>query len=548
MIELVVKNPKGHEEKYSFPKDEISIGRKSDNDVAMNDSEMSRYHAAIRLDTGVYYIHDLESTNGLYYKGERISQKLALHSGIEIKIGTHTLTFLGGDKESRPSSRFEGKAKPAGQESPQEIGAEGPGEEIEIEDKGHTFFLSAEELAKKAIGFEREGAKDAEVAVMAENVNKNLEILYNTGKDLLSVKDIKDISSMLIKTAEKVVQAERIVVQLKNSEGELETFDYKVSGDARNFKLSRTITNKVLNEGVAMMSSNALADDRFSSGASVIMQAIRAMLCVPIWKEKDCMGLIYIDNQHSLMGFKESDLQIISAVANQAAIGIDNIRLNESIQEEMKFRSNLERYHSPDVIDMIMKDPSSFAPQEKDVTILFSDIKGFTSMSERLTAVEVAEILNDYFDKMTEAIFANKGTLDKFIGDAIMAIFGAPFSYGNDAHNAVSAALDMLVQHEAIMAASPPDRQFGIRVGINSGRVVAGNIGSKKRVDYTVMGDAVNIASRLESKAEPNTVYVGESTYELVKDDFEFKEIGPSMLKGKAKSVMVYQAIGRKKI
>lgn len=532
MIELEIRDPKGEVRKLTFQKDIISIGRKSDNDIMIKDSEMSRHHAAIRFEEGKYLIYDLKSTNGIYYRDVRVKEKQVLKPSTEIKIGSHTITFVKSDKGQEPAK----EAEPV------------EDEEIELKEQDHTFFLPVDELLKKATEIEVTDEKEStpQTIAHAESVNKNLEILYNTGKELLNIKCIKDIASMLVETASKVVSAERISIHLKNDSEELETFAFKVTSGDKHFKLSKTITNKVLNEGVAIISSNALADDRFSSGASVIMQTIRAMMCAPIWKDKDFMGLIYIDNQNSLMGFQESDLQIISAIANQAAIAIDNIRLNESILKEIEFRSSLERYHSPDVIDMIVKDSESFFKvEEKFVTILFSDIKGFTSLSERLSAIEITEVLNEYFDEMTEAIFGNKGTLDKFIGDAIMAIFGAPISYENDAYNAVNAALDMIRLHKELMAEKPPEMQFGIRVGINSGNAVAGNIGSQKRVDYTVLGDSVNIASRLETMADTNTVFIGESTYDLVKDDFTFKEVGHSKLKGKEKSVMVYQVLGK---
>lgn len=550
MVELELINPAGEKQKFSLEKDVISIGRKSDNDVPIKDSEMSRYHASIRFENGKYFIFDLNSTNGIYFRNARVKEKQELFPKTEIKIGSHSLVFMGSDKLSEPdkASPAAKKETPAARAAQPEAKGKEEEDEIKIDDPGHTVFLAADVLAKKATDFGLQIGKEVRVdSIQVENVNKNLEILYNVGKRLLNIKDIQGISSMILETVDKIMEAERIAIQLKDENGELATFSFKGATGKDKFRLSKTITSKVLNEGIAMMTSNALADERFSSGASVIMQAIRAMMCVPIWKEKNFMGLIYLDNQHSMMGFRETDLQIISAVANQAAIGIDNIRLNESIQEEIKFRNNLERYHSPDVIDMIMKDPASlFNVTERDVTILFSDIKGFTSLSERLTAKEIAEILNEYFDHMSDAIFANKGTLDKFIGDAIMAVFGAPFTYGNDALNAVQAALDMLRLHKELMDSKPGDMRFGIRIGINTGKVVAGNIGSKKRVDYTVLGDAVNIASRLESMADVNSVFIGESTYERVKDAFTFREVGHSKLKGKEKSVLVYQALSRK--
>lgn len=524
MIEIIIKKSEEEISRFSFKRDIVKIGRAADNDIVIHDKDISRYHAEIRCEFGKYFIYDVNSKNGIYCNNIRIKEKQELLPKTKVKIGYHSLVFVGSKEEKDNIS------------------------EIEIEEGSHTEFFPVDKLAEKVSDFKLEDEKEAKGFARAERVNKNLNILYNMGKALLKIQDIKEISELSIQNIKKIIKAERIIFQLKNINGELETLECKIPDGEQNIKLSKAITHKVLDEGVAILSSDALEDERFSESDSVFVQSIRSMMCVPIWNEKDFMGLIYMDNQQSLNSFEETELQIISAIANQAAISIDNIHLKENIKEEIKLRSNLERYHSPDVVDLILKNEGSLQiAEEKDVTILFSDIKGFTSLSEQNTAKEITKLLNEYFDRMTEVIFANKGTLDKFIGDAIMAIFGAPLSYQNDACNAVNAALDMLRIHKMWMMEKPKYLQFGIRIGINTGKVIAGNIGSKKRVDYTVLGDPVNIASRLESLANINSVFIGETTYSLVKDDFIFREVGPSMLKGKAKKVMVYEVTGRKK-
>jgi len=178
------------------------------------------------------------------------------------------------------------------------------------------------------------------------------------------------------------------------------------------------------------------------------------------------------------------------------------------------------------------------------VTVLFCDIVGFTSMTERLTAAEVADFLNTFFDRMTRAIFGYKGSVNKYIGDAIMAIFGAPIPMGNHSEQAVRAALAMQAEVAAIQETLPPDRRFQIRIGVNSGRVVVGNIGSAQRMEFTVLGDPVNVAQRLESICKPGKVYVGEETYLGTRDLFEYKDLGDVSLKGKQKQIRVYEVVG----
>ncbi|MBW1919928.1 MAG: adenylate/guanylate cyclase domain-containing protein, partial [Deltaproteobacteria bacterium] len=221
----------------------------------------------------------------------------------------------------------------------------------------------------------------------------------------------------------------------------------------------------------------------------------------------------------------------------------------EKIRRETIARTRLERFHSPEVVDLIihgedLESGALVAPTEKIATILFSDIVSFTPLSERLSPGEVSLLLNHYFREMTDIIFKYNGTLDKYIGDAIMAVFGAPIEREDDPERAVRAALDMRKTLSQMMEEIEPDRRFSIRLGINTGRVVAGNLGSPKRMDYTVIGDTVNTASRLETLAEPNQILIGEKTYRSVKNMFRIRQIGEKKLKGKSKPIKVYEVLG----
>jgi adenylate cyclase len=145
---------------------------------------------------------------------------------------------------------------------------------------------------------------------------------------------------------------------------------------------------------------------------------------------------------------------------------------------------------------------------------------------------------------MTDIIFDHEGTLDKYLGDGLMAVFGAPIVKNDDAERAIQAAKIMRKELVKMMENPSLEKKFKMRIGINTGKVVAGNIGSPKRLDYTVIGDAVNIAFRLESIAQPNQILIGENTYQKVKGKFNINKIGSRMLKGKSKEVMVYEVLG----
>jgi adenylate cyclase len=199
------------------------------------------------------------------------------------------------------------------------------------------------------------------------------------------------------------------------------------------------------------------------------------------------------------------------------------------------------------IVDMALEDPELIQPggRQMDISVLFADIRGFTTLSENLPPPEVVEILNQYLESMGEQIFAHGGTLDKYMGDGMMVLFGAPLEQPDHAERAVRAALAMQqaaaqVSHER--GEVEWDMVYGI--GITTGPAVVGHIGSKRRLDYTAIGDTVNLAARLEGKAPPGAIYISQATYDAVKHITLVEALEPTMVKGKAKPVVVYKVLG----
>jgi adenylate cyclase len=320
----------------------------------------------------------------------------------------------------------------------------------------------------------------------------------------------------------------------------------KKGGDMPELTVSRTITRKAIEQNSAIITADACYDPRFNEGVSIITYNIRSALCVPLWDRQKTRGAIYLDNVLQTYAFSEDDLDLVTAIANQVALAVQHEEMLAKMQEAAVFRANLERFHSPDVVNHIMQQSKDDAPfgrflSEREVTILFADICDFTPLLERTAPQEAASLLIDYFDAMTEIIFKYKGTVDKFIGDAIMAIFGAPISHGNDAELAIYSAIEMMREMKRFQAAHGADKSFDIRIGINTGIVAAGYLGSKKRVEYTVLGDPVNIAARLQDLAAPGSIVAGEATYERVSGRFKFTDRGATRLKGKKQETRVYE-------
>ena len=216
--------------------------------------------------------------------------------------------------------------------------------------------------------------------------------------------------------------------------------------------------------------------------------------------------------------------------------------------EEIK-HERLARYFSPSIFELIESRGEAMS-YRGEASVLFCDIRNFTTRSEGLSPEQVVEMLNEYFEEMVEAIFEHDGTLDKFIGDAVLAVFGAPVASQQNAENAVRAAMGMIEKLDALngrrQAAGKETIEIGI--GIHTGNVVGGNIGSSKRMEYTVIGDTVNVASRLESisKNYPEQIIISEATHAMVKDLVQVAGTDDLMLKGKTESTRIYRVSGLK--
>lgn len=225
-------------------------------------------------------------------------------------------------------------------------------------------------------------------------------------------------------------------------------------------------------------------------------------------------------------------------------------KMAKGLKERETIKDAFTRYISKDVMEQVLKEPVKLGGEKKEATVFFSDIRNFTSISEKSEPEVVVEILNEYFTLMTEIVFKYEGTVSKYLGDGLMCVFGVPLTHNDDPIRAVSASLDMLdvvneLDKKWSKEGKPP---LSIGIGINTGEVIAGNIGSTKRMEYTVIGDTVNLTQRIETlnKTYSTKLLISSSTYSKIKDHFNVREIGEAHVKGKEESVHLFEVLGRK--
>ena len=221
----------------------------------------------------------------------------------------------------------------------------------------------------------------------------------------------------------------------------------------------------------------------------------------------------------------------------------DNVELRAKVREYF-VRKRLKQFVSPQVLQQLQLDPSYLMPRKQLATVLFVDIRGFTALTQKHDPQQWAKFLSDnYFSPLGEIVFLNNGTLDKHIGDGIMAIFGAPIAGGDDVLRAVRSAVEMRARMRAINAQSDPDHQLPVAIGIHSGEVVVGMFGSVRKREYTALGHTVNVAARLEQMAAPNQILISLQTYELVQSHVDVARLEPIMVKGLADPMQVYNVL-----
>jgi adenylate cyclase len=309
----------------------------------------------------------------------------------------------------------------------------------------------------------------------------------------------------------------------------------------------RSIARKVMEEKVAVLTDNAPEDERFG-GQSIVMQRVRSAMCAPLIGSEDvAQGVLYVDNLTATRRFGDEDLDFLIAFSNIAAVALENSRFAERIRRETLVRNNFERFFAPSLAARIAAAPDQLrlGGAKSRVAVLFSDIRGFTALSEDMRPDDLASLLSEYFTVMVEIVFRHGGTLDKFIGDAVMAQWGAPIASADDADHAMAAAIDMIRELETLNATWTREGRprLAVGIGLNYGESFAGYIGAERRLEYTVIGDAVNVASRLCSSADGGEILLTEEMRAALSGPPVMHERGTMELRGKSQPVPVYSVV-----
>ena len=548
MALLKITDASGRQWQFSLvQQSSCTIGRAPDNTIVLDDPRASRYHAHINsVEDGSYTLVDgavingqlRRSANKVFINGEP-HYEYQLENGDRITIGASTLRF-----EQAPQERTT---------------------EVRYDDKplGHTqLLISANDVMSTVLH-----AKPEEVAPLSAARDKVLEALqrkanilsalYEMSKTLSSVFDLEEIFAKATDIIFRSTPADRVVALLAEGDGSgdvedlnlnpiaMRARDEKLNDHARKLTIGRTITRKVMKDRVALLSQDAASDEQFAGVDSIVSQGVRSTICAPLVGESRVHGAIYADRLDPFAAFKPDDLELISAVAAQTAIAVENARAHERLAREEVARANYSRFLPEYVVMQMLENPESFklGGVNQTITILFADIRGFTRMSEHAAPERIVGLLNKYFSAMTDIIFAHGGTLDKYLGDGLMALFGAPTTTPEDAGNALSAAVAMQrriigINQELNADGFPP---LGVGIGLHTGEVTVGYIGSERRSEYTAIGDTVNTAARLESNAKGGEILISDATAKAAHSRYKLKPREPINVKNRIQPVVLWE-------
>lgn len=519
-------NEKVHELKFGAN----TIGREKDNNIVMMHGSLSRQHAEVTIGYNHVAITDLRSLNGTFVNDVKID-RCELKDGDSIRFGNLVLKFVDQLRSSKKNPTRE------------------PDEQVSIVKQvtPESTHLTIQELLAE------DGTNGSVIKLRRQDAGQRavdkLQILLEVSKQLSIPEDPDQLLAKILDLLLEIMNVDRAaILMISEATRELERRAVKSrAGIPTDYQFYSTkITNFVRDKSEAILTADARSDHRFSDSDSILLQAIHASMCVPLKPREEVIGVLYVDNLSVANVYTDEDVEFLTALANQAAIAIENSQLYKKMQSEAVMRDKLERFF-PKAVSKKLREEGKLGILETEVTALFSDISSFTQMSSIMEPRQVIEMLNEYFKLMVEDIvFPYEGTLEKYIGDALLAVWGAPYQKADDADRAVRAAVEMqwAVRRLNQDWMTQNKRPIQIHIGLNSGKVAAGNIGSEKLFQYAHIGDTMNVASRICTAAEADEIVIAQSTFDkLTNQNLPVEKLPPIKVKGKDKPLELYRLL-----
>jgi adenylate cyclase len=582
-----------------------SLGRHPNNTIQLLDKIVSKEHCILEQRDGRFVLRDLGSLNGTYVNGERVRGETVLKHGDEIALGSTRARYDDGSGIALPpppvgpgavqhsggsggTAAWHGQAAPGPHSPPVMPSAKAAmptspqpqssapsmpyppapppmphpstpmapgrppsfgGTRVDVLDAARAIGTQIAAQTKGFLPFDAVGHDPQQVRLDYER----LRITWELTRDIGLERELDRLLDKILLALFKFTKADRGVILLREDDGTLHPrAARRRDGTEAPIQISSTILNHVVKERAGVLTHDASMDFAASKGKSMILNRISSAMVVPLLheNEKEVLGVLWLDSE-SLAQFQPKDLEVITSVASQAAMFIENTILAKKVEQQIVLRDRFARLVAPNVAEQMMSgklEVKKGGQLIQELSVFNSDIRGFTQMSEGTDAELIVEMLNEYFEPMVETLFKYEGTLDKFMGDGIMAFWGAPLAHRDDAVRCVQCAIDQMevlgrFNRQRMGEGKPP---LAVGIGIHTGPGVVGYVGSSKALSYTVVGDTANTSARLCATAAAGQIVVSEATVSRLANRFDFEEIEPRSLKGKEKPMRRFNVIREK--
>ncbi|MFZ6031419.1 MAG: adenylate/guanylate cyclase domain-containing protein [Chloroflexota bacterium] len=485
MWRLTVRSPDSEPLEVDLKPGTNSVGRLSANDVTVRDISASRRHAEIIVDAlkDTATIHDLDSTNGTFVNRQRIVEPTVLQTNDVIRIGQVTINVsrIGtGSNAARPITGT------------------------------HPF--------------DRE--------ILLESLDQHAILLYEVSRQLNTVINFNDALKAVSKLIRQFMGVDGCEIILAEQFKEVSQM-----GPAQN----------LLRQALLRRSAEVAEDlSPTDAGGGYASDHVRAAMCVPVLSGEDTLAILYIYRTgKNARIFEQRDLQLAIAISHQTALTLQRMHLLQKVRKEEQVHQLLRRFVPPqdaeNLLQDYMRDGQLPELKEQKVTVLFSDIADSTLLAERFGANHFAKTLNKFYREASETVFRHGGTI-RFLGDGIMAVFQGSEKYPEPEVSAARAGLEIVEQGRSTGQLSP-DQRVVIGVSINTGSAMVGYVGTSERAEFTVLGDTVNVAFRMQEHARPYRVLVGPATMAAIVGNFQTQRIGEVSLRGREKSIQIYEVL-----
>ncbi|WP_373047366.1 adenylate/guanylate cyclase domain-containing protein [Vulgatibacter sp.] len=509
MWQIVINGPGYLDTEYELPEGETLLGRGEENHIVLAGALVSRRHARLVVEGEGLLVADAGSRNGTLLNGMPLEAAARLDAGDRVEIGENRLRV----------------------------------QRVDALSAGTTVILRQEPSASLA-RLDSARSLDAAGALAKGPEVAALVLLYQVSEKLASAPSLERFLEEVADLVLELARARTVVVQLGAALAPA-VVRHRGGLAAGEVPVSRSVVEECLRTRATLCVTDAAQDARFAGSESVVHYGVTEVICAPLLREGAVEGILYLTRDADDVALRQL-VETIAALAHLAGAGIEQQRLRERAVAEEQRRQRLARFLGAGLAAELAADLDGGSHmEEREATLLFADISGFTPLTERLPAARVVELLDGFYRRMARVVFAHGGTVDKFIGDAVMAIFGAPRRGEDDAARALDAALSMRTAFDEMMAGWPEADRCSLRIGVNTGRVLAGTVGGEERLEYTAVGDAVNVAARLVGEASPGQIVAGSSTVRAAGPGFAVRSLGQRQLKGRSGMVEVAEIVGR---